>query len=130
MKKGIKVLLLSVLLSLTLLLSSCTSSSGKGIFMMSISSQTDHSFVTEYYKFEGYKKYKIDFEKDTILTMTFTTTSGTLSCEITDSKGNVLFESEDVGNMSESITLPNKGKYTIYLEAKEHRGSFEFSWTK
>lgn len=128
MKKGFKIILLSIFLSTTLLLSSCISSSGRGVFMMSISNQTNTSFKTEYHKFEGYKQYKIDFKEGMVLSFSFETISGTLGCKISDNKGNVLFDMENVGTMSETITIPSNGKYIIYLYANEHRGSYSFSW--
>lgn len=63
---------------------------------------------------------------DTVLYVDVKTVSGTISIEIKDAEGKIIFQQEDIGTNSFDIEIT--GKVFVIVKADEHKGSFSFSF--
>ncbi|MBO4540081.1 MAG: hypothetical protein J5781_07355 [Clostridia bacterium] len=106
----------------------CIRTTGHYRTTMCISNQTNKAFSMEYESLDGEKKYTFDVEKDTVLDVKFTTEKGTLSCVVTDKNGKEYYRNDNVQTENLTVELGEKGTYSVALTAKDHKGSFSFSW--
>lgn len=106
----------------------CIRSTGHYRTTMCISNQTKTAFSMEYDSLDGDKTYTFDVEKDTVLDVKFVTEKGTLSCVVTDKSGKEYYRNDNVQTENLTIKLGGKGDYSVALTAKNHKGSFSFSW--
>lgn len=72
---------------------------------------------------DGYLQRTIRPENDTLL-VEVETQSGTISIEIKDASGNIIFSESDITTSSFEVEVPDK--ITIRVEADNHKGSFAF----
>lgn len=61
--------------------------------------------------------------KDDVLHIEVETEKGTLSIEIKDSNGTVIFDEDNIGTQSYDIEV--SGKITVRIDADNHKGSFK-----
>ena len=129
MKSRILMLTTAVVLVMVLALGavSCDATGGKYLVKMSVSNETARSFSMEYQDFDGYRVYKMKLSAATEVNIRFVTVSGRLDYRITDAKGEVILEQENVTDMGFG-TVFKKGEYTVRLTAEHHQGSYSFSW--
>ncbi|MDF2510985.1 MAG: hypothetical protein K0S04_851 [Herbinix sp.] len=120
--------LLSILLILITLLSFSGCSSGFEIG--SVENSTSTKITMSYYLFSGVKTRKITVEKDKPVDVAVEIESegGSLDLSITDEKGNSSYQGQDLESSSFLVTLSEEGTYTLQIEAKKHKGSFDISW--
>ena len=117
------------LLTLPLLFAMCgCSDSETGTFFFCISNKTTNSVSKSYDKFDGKCAYNRDFKNETVVSVVTTTKSGTLVLKVYNTDTS---EEYYTGNLTEdfsfTVTVPS-GKCSMYVEGKEHSGSFKFSW--
>ena len=117
------------LLTLPLLFAMCgCSDSETGTFYFCISNKTANSVSKSYDKFEGKCTYNRDFKNETVVSVVTTTKSGTLVLKVYNTDTS---EEYYTGNLTEDFSFTVtvlSGKCSMYVEGKEHSGSFEFSW--
>ena len=117
------------LLTLPLLFAMCGCSDIEtGTYFMCITKKTGTSISKEYEKFTGESTFKREFKNDTTISLVTTTKSGNLVVKITNTDSN---EEHYTGNLTEdfscTVYVPS-GNYSLFVEGKEHSGSYEFSW--
>ena len=117
------------LLTLPLLFAMCGCADVEsGTYFLCVTSKTPSSISKEYEKFNGNGTYKRDFKNDTTISVVTTTKSGTLVLKVTNTETE---EEYYTGNLTKDLSFTvnvPKGKCTMYVEGKEHSGSFKFSW--
>ena len=106
------------------LLVGCTSSA----YMVRncIEQQNATLFSAKYSYFQGTRNYKININEDKEVKVNITTSKGTLSVKVYDSSTS-FYEGNIENDFSFTLNL-DKGKYKVSLTAKEHSGSYSFSW--
>jgi hypothetical protein len=65
-------------------------------------------------------------ESDDLLLIDVSTASGTISIEIKNEDGDVVFQQEDID--SKEFTVEVSDKISVVIHAKGHKGSFSFSF--
>ena len=106
------------------LLVGCTSSSY--IVKNCIEHQNATLFSAKYSYFQGRRNYQININEDKEVKVNITTSKGTLSVKVYDSYTS-FYEGNIENDFSFTLNL-NKGKYKVSLTAKEHSGSYSFSF--
>ncbi len=85
-----------------------------------------------YYKFTGYKETNVTVKEGQPVVVTFdiVTEEGTLNAYIAknNDKSNCSYEGKDIPTSNFTVTLTEKGKYTIRLDAQKHSGSYSITW--
>lgn len=125
--KKIVIGILSIILLATLLIG-CTS--GSSVEIMSNEKDTSTSMAMSYEKFDGDKSKTIqikDGEKGTV-SVDIVSTSGELNILITDKDGVAYYQGNNTPTSTFSVNLDKEGEYTIKVEAKDHKGSYNISW--
>lgn len=87
-----------------------------------VGSETPSYWSGSYYSLNGTMEKTIR-PKNGKLTIQTETQEGSLSVTVTDDKGEVLFQEQDMGTKVEQLAV--EGKVRIRLIAKKHQGSFE-----
>lgn len=121
----ITVLLLAVLGSVFV---GCVSTGGSYVTRNSVSRTTGSEISMRYEYFNGYKFFKKNFDANAVINFTVESESGELSVVIADEEGNTVFTQEKIEAGSYSVTVPAASKYKITMTAKEHKGSFKFTF--
>ena len=85
------------------------------------SSEGWDSWSASYLLLDGVMEKYVHTEDGTI-TVTIETESGSISLEICDSRGNVLFDQNDLSSGSYMVSA--EGRITVRIEADHHKGSF------
>lgn len=80
-----------------------------------------HSWGSRYVSLNGTIRKTLRPQGDT-LQIQVTTQSGSISMNIQDADGNVVFEQRDMG--TGSFQVPVSGKATVTVTADHHKGSF------
>lgn len=125
--KKIVIGILSIILLATSLIG-CTS--GSSVEIMSNEKDTSTSMVMSYEKFDGDKSKTIQIkngEKGTV-SVDIVSTSGELNILITDKDGVAYYQCNNTPTSTFSVNLDKEGEYTIKVEAKDHKGSYNISW--
>lgn len=76
-----------------------------------------------YATLDGYLQRTIRPENDTLL-VEVETKSGTVSIEMKDADGNIIFSESDIATSSFEVDVPDK--VIIRVEAENHKGGFSF----
>ena len=79
------------------------------------------SWSATYVKLDGNMSHSMTPKNDEVR-ISVTTESGEISIEIKDSKGNVIFDEENIG--TREFALDTNGKIYIKIEADDHKGKF------
>ena len=87
-----------------------------------VGSERYSSWTGRYSYLDGTMKKSIHPKTD-MLHIDVTTDGGTISIEIQDSDGNVIFDEHDIG--TESFDLAVSGKVVVRIIADSHKGSFD-----
>jgi hypothetical protein len=117
---------LAVVLVLLMGLTGCTK--GSYIAVRSYENNTPVSMSMRYEKFSGKKSKTISLDTPSEVFVAVITESGSLNLSITDAEGNSFYTGKDLPSSSFSVSLGKPGKYTIKVEAKDHKGSYDISW--
>ena len=117
------------LLTLPLLFAMCGCSDiESGTYLFCVTENTSTQIKKTYEKFNGHASYKREFKNDTTISVNTTTESGTLVMKITGTDDDKEYYS---GNLTENfdftVNVP-VGKYTLFVEGKEHSGSYKITW--
>lgn len=130
MMKKISVLYLVIIVMLVF--SGCTR--GSQVTVMSKEHNTSTMMSMTYKKFSGYKETNVTVKEGepVKIDVNIVTKDGTISAYIAkdDDKTDCSYEGNDIQTSTFTITLSDPGKYTIRVDAKNHSGSYEFSWEK
>lgn len=115
-----------------LMLSGCTR--GSQTTIMSKEHNTPTMMSMTYKKFSGYKETNITVKdgEPIKVDVNIVTKDGTINAYIAkdDDKTNCSYEGNDIQTSTFTVTLSDPGKYTIRVDAKDHSGSYEFSWER
>ena len=126
------VLGILVLFVVTILTSSCITGSGSTVKSSELNTTTKMSMTYE--NFTGYRQTKVKVKENTpiVIRVDFVTESGELDAYIARDNNLELssYEGNNVPTSSFTVTLSEAGIYTIRIDAKNHTGSFSFSWGK
>lgn len=118
------------LLTLPLLFCMCGCSDiESGTYFACISNKTANSISKTYEKFDGHSTFNREFNKNVVLSAVTTTRSGNLILKVTNADDVVICNENITEDASYTFYL-SKGKYSLYVEGKEHSGSFDFSWVE
>lgn len=122
--------LLLVLLVLITILGGCTRGSGTVTNASELHTSTKMSML--YDKFNGYKEAQIKVKEgeSVVVTVNFVTESGSIDAYIAKNNDtdNSSYEGHDISTSSFTVTLSEQRNYTIRVDAKDHTGSYSFSW--
>lgn len=102
------------------------------------------SWTARYHRLNGYMRHVIHPKQSPdVLRVIVETKKGSLSIQISDADGNVLFDEKDIGKNSKDDLVPDAkkdmaqdtqtdtfdinvpGKVTVVIRAKDHQGRFE-----
>ena len=123
-----KIALVFLVALLALCAFGCIRTTGHYRTTMCISNQTNSAFSMEYESLDGDRTYTFDVEKDTVLNVKIVTEKGTLSCVVTDKGGKEYYRNDDAQTEEFTVELGEKGRYSVAMTAKDHKGSFSVSW--
>lgn len=87
-----------------------------------VGKESRSSWSGSYISLDGMMKKSI-YPKGDVLHVEVNTESGTISMEITDTHGNILFEKDNIETSSFDVEV--SGKVKIRIEADHHKGSFD-----
>lgn len=122
-------LIFLLILSLILIVG-CSSGSYTVVKASEVNTPTKMSM--SYYRFTGYKQTNVNVKEGQPLVVTFdiVTDEGTLNAYIAkdNDKSNCSYEGNDIQTSHFTVTLTEKGKYTIRVDAKKHSGSYTITW--
>lgn len=121
-----KKIILPLLLVFIIALGGCNSSLQIG----AVEKSTKHEFSSSYYKLNGTKEKRITVKEGNPLkvSMEVVTNKGSIDVTISMDKDNVDYEGHDIPTTSSAITLSKPGNYTIKVNAKDHKGGYQFKW--
>ena len=83
------------------------------------------SWSGHYQLLDGTMRKTLHFKGPQDIALKVETESGTLSVEIKDKTGNVIFSQSSVGNISRSISVD--GNIVVIISADKHKGSFSIN---
>ena len=116
------ILLTAVILGIVLLLGIFGFGSVRsGVRIGYVGKEGRSSWSGQYLSLDGFMKKTLHPKGDR-LHMEVETDSGSLSIEIKDSLGNVMFDEDDIG--TQSFDFPVSGKVSIRIDANRHQGGF------
>jgi len=83
-----------------------------------------------YSKFSGYYYRRVELRKQTKVYINFfsKTKRGSLTLELIDDNGNVLFKTNRNDEENERISIDNSGMYKFEVIGKNHKGNFKVVW--
>ncbi len=123
-----KILLTAVILGIILLLGMFDIGSVRsGIRIGYVGKEGRSSWSGQYVSLDGFMK-KTLYPKDDRLHIEVETDSGSLSIEIKDRFGKVIFDENDIG--TQSFDVPVSGKISIRIDADKHQGGFRIGGEK
>jgi hypothetical protein len=118
------------LLVITSLISGCTTGSGSTLKSTELNTSTKMSMTYE--KFTGYRQTKISVGENNPVTVrvNIVTENGELDAYIAkdNNRESSSYEGNNVPTSSFTVTLSEPGTYTIRVDAKNHSGSYSFTW--
>ena len=110
----------------------CTKGSGMIKNGSELNTPTKMSMV--YDKFNGYKEtqIKVKEEQPVEVTVSIVTEKGSIDAYISkdNNEENYSYEGHAIPTSTFTVTLKEPGIYTIRVDAKNHFGSYSFSWGK
>lgn len=80
------------------------------------------SWSGHYELLDGKMKRTLHYDSPRKIALDVKTESGTLSIEIQDKNGNVIFSQNNIGTVSKSISV--NGSIVVTVSANKHKGSF------
>lgn len=83
------------------------------------------SWSGHYELLDGKMKRTLHYDSSRDITLDVKTESGTLSIEIQDKAGNVIFSQNNIGTTLQSISV--NGNIVVTVSADKHKGSFAFN---
>lgn len=124
-----KLLSLSFILTAFLILTSC--SGGNYVIIKGGIESTNNSMDGSYSKFSGnyYRRVRFPGNSNVHLTFHSKTKSGTLTIEMIDDTGKVLFKSNNSSESIKEIHIAQSGSYKFEAIGKNHDGSFKLNWS-
>lgn len=124
-----KKFLSSLIVAFMLFLTGC---SGSWLIINGVTYNTPILFSMRYERFNGNKERSItvDANETLIITVTVETVSGLLDAYIAkdNNTDDCSYQGNDIQTTSFTVTLSQAGRYTIRVDADNHRGSFSFNW--
>ena len=96
----------------------------------SMETNTMNKTSMSYLLFTGSKEKKLTVNENEPLTVSvdIETEEGSLDVSIYNEAGEYSYEGHDIETSTFTVTLSEAGKYTIKVEADEHKGSYSFTW--
>lgn len=109
------------------ILRSGVASTGSGLQMGWVESNTRDHWSATYSFHDGYQQRTINTDGEpTILDVEIVSSSGEIGMTVTDENGNVIFDQQGIGTSSFEIDISSK--VTVKIKGEEHKGSFSLSW--
>lgn len=83
-----------------------------------------------YNDFSGYYFKAVKLKANEHLDIRFDqkTKSGTLTAELLNGKGQIVYKSDPNQNSNQEISVPKTGRYRMEVIGLSHSGSFDLSW--
>ncbi len=117
------------LLTLPLLFAMCGCSDVEsGTFFLCISNKDSNSLSKTYDSFNGHGTYKRTFKEETTISVVTTTKSGNLIVKVSNTNSGEEYCNVTLTEDYSTTIDVSAGDYTMYVEAKDHSGSYSFSW--
>ncbi len=127
-----KKYLLPIILVITIVMVFNGCSRGSYSCKNSIEVNTHTKMSMSYEKFKGYKETEITVKEgeSVVVSVEIVTESGSINAYIAkdNDKKNCSYEGNDIQTSSFDVTLSEAGKYTLRVDADNHKGSYSFSW--
>ena len=112
---------------LVVILRTGVASSGSGLQMGWVESNTRDHWSATYAFHDGYQQRTINADGEpTVLEVEIVSNSGEIGMTVTDENGNVIFDQQGIETSSFEIEIPNK--VIVKIISEEHKGSFSLSW--
>lgn len=112
---------------LVVILRTGVASSGSGLQMGWVESNTRDHWSATYAFHDGYQQRTINADGEpTVLEVEIVSNSGEIGMTVTDENGNVIFDQQGIEASSFEIEIPNK--VIVKIIGEEHKGSFSLSW--
>lgn len=112
---------------LVVILRTGVASSGSGLQMGWVESNTRDHWSATYAFHDGYQQRTINADGEpTVLEVEIVSNSGEIGMTVTDENGNVIFDQQGIETSSFEIEIPNK--VIVKIIGEEHKGSFSLSW--
>ena len=109
------------------ILTSGLTSSGSGLQMGWVETNTSDYWSATYAFHDGYQQRTINTGGEpATLKVEIVSSSGELGMTITDENGNVIYQEDKIETSSFEIEIP--GKVTVKITGEDHKGSFSLSW--
>lgn len=125
-----KPYLLITALLLMALAAGCSTGAGTLKYGSELNTPTKMSMSHE--DFIGHKETQVMVleGQPVVVTVSIITEKGTIDAYIAkdNNKANSSYEGHDIKTSTFTVTLKEPGQYTIRVEAKNHSGSYSFSW--
>lgn len=127
MRKHNLIFILSLLI---LLVAGCS----RGYYTVVKASEinTPTKMSMSYYRFTGYKQTNVTVKEGQPVVVTFdiVTEEGNLNAYIAknNDKSNCSYEGKNIPTSNFTVTLTEKGRYTIRIDAETHSGSYSITW--
>ena len=129
MRKNVLLIVLFTALSLSIA-TSCTKESG--VIKNGNELNTPNKMSMIYEKFTGNRESQIKVVEGqpVEVTVNIVTEKGSVDAYIAkdNNRDNSGYEGEDIPTSSFTVILKEEGTYTIRVDAKNHSGSYSFSW--
>ena len=112
---------------LVVILRTGVASSGSGLQMGWVESNTRDHWSATYAFHDGYQQRTINADGEpTVLEVEIVSNSGEIGMTVMDENGNVIFDQQGIETSSFEIEIPNK--VIVKIIGEEHKGSFSLSW--
>lgn len=120
---------IAVIIIILFVFSSCSNGGRYKIIMGGIQS-TRNSLKGSYKDFSGYYFKTVRLKANDHLDIRFDqkTRSGTLTAELMNGKGQIVYKSDPNKNSNQVISILKTGRYRMEVIGLSHSGSFELNW--
>lgn len=109
------------------ILKSGVASSGSGLQMGWVESNTRDHWSATYAFHDGYQQRTINTDGETtVLQVEIVSSSGEIGMTVTDENGNIIYDQQRIETSSFEIEI--SGKVTVKITGEDHKGSFSLSW--
>ena len=109
------------------ILKSGVASSGSGLQMGWVESNTRDHWSATYAFHDGYQQRTINTDGEaTVLEVEIVSSSGEIGMTVTDENGNVIYDQQGIETSSFEIEI--SGKVTVKITGEDHKGSYSLSW--
>ena len=129
MRKYYFIIVMVIAISMSIV-TGCTKGTGMIKNGNELNTPTKMSMVYEKFTGSRESKIKVVEGQPVEVNISIVTEKGSIDAYIAkdNNRDNSSYEGEDIPTSSFTVTLEEEGNYTIRVDAKNHSGSYSFSW--